>query len=59
MPVDKIPVGKMLDLKNRLSDLAGKAKSLKPWEQIPWEDVPSDLDAVIPEEKIPWGNLFI
>ena len=56
LPVDKIPVGKMLDLKNRLSDLAGKAKSLKPWEQIPWEDVPSDLDAVIPEEKIPWGN---
>ena len=56
LPVDKIPVSKMLDLKNRLSDLAGKAKSLKPWEQIPWEDVPSDLDAVIPEEKIPWGN---
>jgi len=56
LPIDKIPVGKMLNLKNRLSDLAGKATSLKPWEQIPWEDVPSDLNAVIPEEKIPWGN---
>ena len=56
LPIDKIPVGKMLNLKNRLSDLAGKATSLKPWEQIPWEDVPSGLNAVIPEEKIPWGN---
>ncbi len=56
LPIDKIPVGKMLNLKNRLSDLAGKATSLKPWEQIPWEDVPNDLNAVIPEEKIPWGN---
>ena len=56
LPIDKIPVGKMLNLKNRLSDLAGKATALKPWEQIPWEDVPSDLNAVIPEEKIPWGN---
>ena len=54
LPVDKIPVTKMLDLKDRLSSLTGKVGKMKPWEQIPWEDVPSELDDVIPEEKIPW-----
>jgi len=28
---------------------------MKPWEQIPWEDVPNQLDDVIPEENIPWN----
>ena len=54
LPVDKIPITKMLDLKKRLEDLTGKVTTLKPWEQIPWEEVPSNLNAVIPEEKIPW-----
>ena len=54
LPVDKIPVTKMLDLKDRLSSLTGKLGKLKPWEQIPWEDVPDKLDDVIPEENIPW-----
>ena len=52
--VDKIPVTKMLDLKDRLSSLTGKLGKMKPWEQIPWEDVPDKLDDVIPEENIPW-----
>ena len=54
LPVDKIPVTKMLDLKDRLSSLTGKLGKMKPWEQIPWEDVPDKLDDVIPEENIPW-----
>ena len=54
LPVDKIPVTKMLDLKDRLSSLTGKLGGMKPWEQIPWEDVPNQLDDVIPEENIPW-----
>ena len=54
LPVDKIPVTKMLDLKDRLSSLTGKLGKMKPWEQIPWEDVPDQLDDVIPEENIPW-----
>ena len=54
LPVDKIPVTKMLDLKDRLSSLTGKLSKMKPWEQIPWEDVPDKLDDVIPEENIPW-----
>lgn len=55
IPVDKIPVTKMLDLKDRLSSLTGKLGGMKPWEQIPWEDVPNQLDDVIPEENIPWN----
>ena len=54
LPVDKIPVTKMLDLKDRLSSLTGKLGKMKPWEQIPWEDVPDKLDDVIPEENIRW-----
>lgn len=54
LPVNKIPVTKMLDLKDRLSSLTGKLGKMKPWEQIPWEDVPDKLDDVIPEENIPW-----
>ena len=54
LPVDKIPITKMLDLKDRLSSLTGKLGGMKPWEQIPWEDVPNQLDDVIPEENIPW-----
>ena len=54
LPVDKIPVTKMLDLKDRLSSLTGKLGGMKPWEQIPWENVPNQLDDVIPEENIPW-----
>ena len=54
MPVDKIPITKMLDLKDRLSSLTGKIGDMKPWEQIPWEDVPNELEDVIPEENIPW-----
>ena len=54
LPVDKIPVTKMLDLKDRLSSLTGKLGKMRPWEQIPWEDVPDQLDDVIPEENIPW-----
>ena len=54
LPVDKIPVTKMLDLKDRLSSLTGKLGKMKPWEQIPWQDVPDKLDDVIPEENIPW-----
>ena len=54
LPVDKIPVTKMLDLKDRLSSLTNKLGGMKPWEQIPWEDVPNQLDDVIPEENIPW-----
>ena len=55
LPVDKIPVTKLLDLKDRLSSLTGKLGSMKPWEQIPWEDVPNELEDVIPEENIPWN----
>ena len=54
LPVDKIPVTKLLDLKDRLSSITGKISEIKPWEQIPWEDVPDQLDDVIPEENIPW-----
>jgi len=54
LPIDKIPVTKMLDLKDRLSSLTGKLGKMKPWEQIPWEDIPDKLDDVIPEENIPW-----
>ena len=54
LPVDKIPITKMLDLKDRLSSLTGKIGDMKPWEQIPWEDVPNELEDVIPEENIPW-----
>ena len=54
LPVDKIPVTKLLDLRDRLSSLTGKLGSMKPWEQIPWEDVPNELEDVIPEENIPW-----
>ena len=54
LPIEKIPVTKMLDLKKRLDSLTGKVSVLKPWEQIPWEEVPENLNAVMPEEKIPW-----
>ena len=54
LPVDKIPVTKMLDLKDRLSSLTGKLGKMKPWEQIPWDNIPDQLDDVIPEENIPW-----
>ncbi len=53
LPLDKIPLTRLVDLKSRLSSLSEKVKADPPWKKIPWDQVPKDIPP-IPLDEIPW-----